>query len=558
MLCNIDESLVEDARRILILLCLASRPLTIAELIDGIAVEIEDQGRFDVSRRLIDEHDIHRICPGLIDVGLDNDPNYDPYRKKGKYTPTISVAHFSVQEYLESGRINNSKAAKFGIKRQQAHDEVARICLTYLCSSQISQARITKDVVARYPLCHYAASDWHYHYKGTEDANNVSERLVLDFFQNQHTAFQNWVRLYDLENLWKIETNFKKDKIPSPIFCASFLGMNTILAQLLQYHQQIKTKQMNSQSEAHLAVARLIDSCESDIYGNALQAASYNKHESVIQLLLANGADINAQGGGYGNTLQAACAGGHESIVQLLLINGANINAQGGIFGNALQAACAGGHESIVQLLLINRANINAQGGIFGNALQAACVKGHESIVQLLLINRADINAQGGDYGNALQAACAGGHKSIVQLLLTNGADINAQGGDYGNTLQAACAGGHESIVQLLLTNGADINAQGGNYGNTLQAACAGGHESIVQLLLINGANINAQGGIYRNTLQAACAGGHESIVQLLLINGANINAQGGIFGNALQAACAGGHESIVQLLLINGADINV
>ena len=516
MLCNIDESLVEDARRILILLCLASRPLTIAELIDGIAVEIGDQGRFDVSRRLIDEDDIHRICPGLIDVGLDTDPNHDPYRKKGIYTPTISVAHFSVQEYLESGRIDNSKAAIYGIKRQQAHDEVARICLTYLCSSQISQARITKDVVAQYPLCHYAASHWHYHYKGTEDANNVSERLVLDFFQNQHTAFQNWVRLYDLENLWKIETNFKKDKIPSPIFCASFLGMNTILAQLLQYHQQIKTKQMNSQSEAHLAVARLIDSCESDIYGNALQAASYNKHKSVIQLLLANGADINAQGGDYGNALQAACLEGHKSIVQLLLTNGADINAQGGDYGNALQAACLEGHESIVELLLTNGADINAQGGDdYGNALQAACSEDHKSIVELLLTNGADINAQGGNYGNALQVACLDGHKSMVQLLLTNGADINAQDVIYKTALQAACLDGHESIVQLLLTNGADINAQGGFYKNALQAACAKGRESIVQLLLGNGTYIYSQ-DLYENAIAQASRRNNKSVLRLL------------------------------------------
>jgi len=482
MLCNIDESLVEDARRILILLCLASRPLTIAELIDGIAVEIGDQGRFDVSRRLIDEDDIHRICPGLIDVGLDNDPNHDPYRKKGIYTPTISVAHFSVQEYLESGRIDNSKAAIYGIKRQQAHDEVARICLTYLCSSQISQARITKDVVAQYPLCHYAASHWHYHYKGTEDANNVSERLVLDFFQNQHTAFQNWVRLYDLENLWKIETNFKKDKIPSPIFCASFLGMNTILAQLLQYHQQIKTKQMNSQSEAHLAVARLIDNCESDTHGNALQAASYNKHKSVIQLLLANGADINAQGGDDGNALQAACSEGHKSIVQLLLTNGADINAQGGVYKNALQAACSKGHESIVQLLLTNGADINAQDVIYKTALQAACLDGHESIVQLLLTNGADINAQDVIYKTALQAACLDGHESIVQLLLTNGADINAQGGFYKNALQAACAKGRESIVQLLLGNGTYIYSQD-LYENAIAQASRRNNKSVLRLL---------------------------------------------------------------------------
>ncbi|KAL8991075.1 MAG: hypothetical protein Q9169_007954, partial [Polycauliona sp. 2 TL-2023] len=40
MLCNIDGYLAEDARRILTLLCFASRPLKVEELIDGVAVEI--------------------------------------------------------------------------------------------------------------------------------------------------------------------------------------------------------------------------------------------------------------------------------------------------------------------------------------------------------------------------------------------------------------------------------------------------------------------------------------------------------------------------------------
>ena len=37
-----------------------------------------------------------------------------------------------------------------------------------------------------------------------------------------------------------------------------------------------------------------------------------------MQLLLDNGAEVNAQGGEYGNALQAASCGGHEKIVQLL------------------------------------------------------------------------------------------------------------------------------------------------------------------------------------------------------------------------------------------------
>ncbi|KJA13151.1 hypothetical protein HYPSUDRAFT_151876, partial [Hypholoma sublateritium FD-334 SS-4] len=74
------------------------------------------------------------------------------------------------------------------------------------------------------------------------------------------------------------------------------------------------------------------------------QAASCNGHQEIVELLLANGADVNAQGGKHSNALQAASYKGHQEIVQLLLANGTNVNVQGGDYGNALQATSCKGH----------------------------------------------------------------------------------------------------------------------------------------------------------------------------------------------------------------------
>jgi hypothetical protein len=78
-----------------------------------------------------------------------------------------------------------------------------------------------------------------------------------------------------------------------------------------------------------------------------LQAASFEGHEKVVELLLDRGADVNAQGGYYGNALQAALVRGHEKVVELLLDRGANVNTQGGHYGNALQAALDRSHEMV-------------------------------------------------------------------------------------------------------------------------------------------------------------------------------------------------------------------
>ena len=141
--------------------------------------------------------------------------------------------------------------------------------------------------------------------------------------------------------------------------------------------------------------------------------------------------------------LYYSCSAGFLNISRWLLAEGANINAQGGQYGNALQASSTSSRESIVQLLLDGGAAINAQGGYLGNALQAAADGGHEKIVRLLLDQGAAINAQEGYFGNALQAASDGGHETVVRLLLDRGADLNTKGGRHGSALQAVLTPHH-------------------------------------------------------------------------------------------------------------------
>jgi ankyrin repeat protein len=61
----------------------------------------------------------------------------------------------------------------------------------------------------------------------------------------------------------------------------------------------------------------------------------YHYAKEVVQLLLNQGAEVNAQGGFYGNALQAASCSGNKELIQLLLNQGADVDAQGGKDGNA-------------------------------------------------------------------------------------------------------------------------------------------------------------------------------------------------------------------------------
>jgi len=430
MLLRISEESVDDARRVLTLLCCAKRPLTVPELIEGIAVELGVDPRFNPDGRLEDEDDIYRICPGIIEVN--QQPNGGP--------ATVHIAHFSVQAYLESDRIRQQhKVAIFSVRRPEAHAEIACVCLTYLLEPTIPIPERSMG----YAFALYAAKSWHEHFRDGDKNMPHVEHQAIRLFRNTGSEFENWVRIWDVDRDyygWE-----HSGEIASPLYYASLLGLDSVVAELL---------------------------CEKPS-GDSFPALNPSEASQLV----------NVQGGRYGDALQAASAGGHEAVVEQLLEKGADVNAQGGRYWNALQAASVGGHEAVVEQLLEKGADVNAQGGDYGNALQAASMGGHEVVVERLLEKGADVNTQGGWYGNALQAASMGGYKAIVERLLEKGVDINTQGGYYGNALQAASAGGYKAIVERLLEKGADANAQGGHYGNALQAALVRGHEAIVKLL---------------------------------------------------------------------------
>jgi ankyrin repeat protein len=540
MLLNIDEVSVQDARRILTLVCCAKRPLTVPELIDANAVELGDNPRLNPDGRLLGEDEIRAVCPGLVEI--DTRPGGGS---------TVRIAHFSVQEYLESDQILQQHAAIFSVPRPKADAEVALVCLTYLLDHRVSRESITV-----YPFALYAANTWHEHFRDAGEGTHCAQHQALRLFQNSRGEFENWISIRNVESY---DGHKNTGEFPSPVYCASLLGLSLILTHLLGGETTPSAFSLPSLS----SLTRLFSlpgfqetpdlvNAQGGDYGNALQAASAGGHEQIVKLLLKKGADVTAQGGHYNNALQAASAGGYEQIVKLLLSKGADIKAQGGYHGNALQAASANGHGQIVKFLLENGADIKAEGGLHFNALRAASHRGHKRIVKLLLENGADIKGGGGFCGNALHVASAGGYKNIVKALLENGADINAQSELFGNALHVTSARGHEQTVKLLLKEGADVSAQGGHFGNALQAASARGHEQIVKLLLEKGADVSAQGGHFGNALQAASARGYEQIVKLLLEKGATStrNAQGGENSSAFQAASDNGHENIVRLLL--------
>ncbi|KAJ7129103.1 ankyrin repeat-containing domain protein [Mycena filopes] len=391
---RIDTQSEEDreiAQAVLTWVTHAKQILSVADL--RVALSIEPGAKeLDVDD-LLDIETILGVCAGLIIVD--------------EHLSVVRLVHYTTQEYMDSISWQHFPGAQ---------TKITQSLLTFLSFDSIwnlitcgyHDTLKESELPPLLQYCQYCLT----HAAGEPEKNVELQSMLLKFIHQVPFWLGFAQRFWD--PWWWRHT----PKEPSSLFVAAttnLLDIGGILIEQGQYSRNMAEE---------------------------LGSASVRGHYDMVRLLVASGADVNAQWGWYGN-------------------------------GNALQAAVVKGHKELVQLLLDHGAKVNVQGGDYGNALQAAAVMGHKELVELLVDHGAEVNKA--EYDNALEVAAATGHKEIVQLLIAHGAEVNAHGGDYANALQIAAVEGHKEIVQLLIEHGANVNVQGGDYGNALQTAETGG-----------------------------------------------------------------------------------
>ena len=103
-----------------------------------------------------------------------------------------------------------------------------------------------------------------------------------------------------------------------------------------------------------------------------LHSAVRQGHREIVELLIANGTDVNSRDSTGKSSLHDAALEGHKEIVELLIIKGADLNAESGYYGTPLHVAAGIGHKEIVELLISNGANVNVKDGFGRTPLDAA------------------------------------------------------------------------------------------------------------------------------------------------------------------------------------------
>lgn len=155
-----------------------------------------------------------------------------------------------------------------------------------------------------------------------------------------------------------------------------------------------------------------------------------NTSKDVSKLLIANGADVNAQNRDGDTPLIEAAKGADKELVELLVASGADVNAKGRDDLTALDNAAQQGRTDIVKFLLAKGAHIHPSDKARTTPLHLAAEHGKKDMAKFWIAKGANVNAKN-EHGETPLGLAVGGHRDIAKLPQAKDSDGYFKRADY-------------------------------------------------------------------------------------------------------------------------------
>lgn len=517
ILCKIDPLFKREVLHILQWLTYSLRPLSLDEVAEVIAFDVDSDDKFNDENRLAEPEDVLNICSSLvISVETDSDDDQkdnEAYDSPATSTPKatmVRLAHFSVKEYLVSDRIRTGSAAFFSVNEEASNATIAATGLSCLQLYDEALFPSSKEFLTEFPLARYSAEFWHNHLSAVNGTlHPIPHSLAQELFLSEE-KMRNWIALYDLDSdagdTWELDEN----SLGSPLYYAVLTGLKSLVEALIKV-QEDKNAQVGVNNDSQLERPDTDDGSATlqymskDAYVNAtggvlhtpLQAASWSGKMDIVELLINHGADPNIYGGcESGSALSAAAHKGYLDIMKFLLDIGADL------YEGILSETSGGSKESRLGSSDVKNLPNKAIGRRTEQDLDVRNIKikelaedekKYKDVIQPS-IDTHDRRAIEQSRRTALYGAAFCGDAEIARFMLDRderGAIINLRNNDWGETaLLRATWNGHNAVVQTLLQRGALVDKTDTLGRTALMVACFTRQESITRKLWDKGARL--------------------------------------------------------------------
>jgi ankyrin repeat protein len=187
-----------------------------------------------------------------------------------------------------------------------------------------------------------------------------------------------------------------------------------------------------------------------------LVKAAMDNDLAAIKELMSAGANVNAVDEIYQATaLSLAVSKGNLEMAQLLLWDGADVNAITSRGHTALMSLSWNSTPEVARALITAGAKIDLQDEDGDTALLLVALDGNPEVLQALLDAGAAVNAQNKKGQTALMQAAKQGVIGNVKALIAAGADIYERDEEGSTALKYARENNRPDVVKLLRTYGA-------------------------------------------------------------------------------------------------------
>ena len=286
---GINKAQKGNAHRLLQCLAIAVQPLLVEELVELLAFNFQATSLGGGPTLKEDwwwddeEEAVLSTCSSLITII----PHAD--------SQVVQFSHFSVKEYLTSPHLTwspHSDVSRFRIDIEPVHTIMEQACLVTLL--QLNDHAGNGNT--KLSLVKYAAKHWLDHAQFGKVPLRVWAQMD-DLFDISKPHFASWLQVHNMDQKWYNFSPHSQDGVSSLLYYATFCGFYDMAEHLITKHPE--------QVQAHGG---------HNIF--PLQAALYNRHLHVADLLYQHGVAVDVQGI-YGNTpLCAASSNGQVNHLE--------------------------------------------------------------------------------------------------------------------------------------------------------------------------------------------------------------------------------------------------